>query len=330
MKTFLKVIKIIAISLAALLLLAGIFVVYAHYHGSFAAVKEANTALPFITEKGDVMISAHRSGAGVFPENTLRAFESCIGSDKISIDVFEFDLHITADEQLVLLHDASLDRTPDSESVFGVSGARPEQYTLEELKKLNFGAKFVADDGSMPYAELTGEDVPDDLRVTELGCLLDYLQSVKEFYYIIEIKNSGELGFKAADLLHAALEERGLLQNVIVGTFHGEVTEYMTANYPDMMRSASIAEVAGFWLDFLFGIKRPAGYYGYTALQIPTGMTWVVRLDSPGFINRAHEYGICTQYWTINDAETAQALIKANTDCIMSDYPDMLCEVAGK
>ena len=95
-----------------------------------------------ITEYGTTLVSAHRSGAGIFPENTMMAFENCINSETFKTDVFEFDLHITADDKLIILHDSTLDRTTDAVEYFGQEDIRPENYTYEELRGLNFGENF--------------------------------------------------------------------------------------------------------------------------------------------------------------------------------------------
>ena len=74
-------------------------------------VKRYDTDNPFIT--GETAISAHRSGAGDYPEETLAAFRGCVENPDFAVDYFEFDLHMTADDILVLSHDATLDRVPD-------------------------------------------------------------------------------------------------------------------------------------------------------------------------------------------------------------------------
>ena len=55
------------------------------YSGETNAYITADTAL----------ISAHRSGGGIMPENTMLAFKSCMESEDFNSDMFEFDLHIT-------------------------------------------------------------------------------------------------------------------------------------------------------------------------------------------------------------------------------------------
>ena len=294
---------------------------------------EAN---PYISADG-AMVSAHRAGSSVAPENTLHAFELGIeeattGGHKV--DIWEFDLHITADEQLILLHDHTLDRTSDSGQVFGVKDARPEDYTLAELKKLNMGHNFELN-GEYPFRDLTPEQVTDaGLDVCTLGDVLDYMESDEaraaapdgRFSYIIEIKNSGKLGERAADLLYAELSSRGLLPYVVFGTFNQNVSDYVDAHYPDMLRSSSICEVLDFWLAYLTGADLSKRGVGYCALQIPYSSS-ISFLGTKGLIEYAHKYNIAVQYWTINEEEDMRHLQSIGADCIMSDKPDLCYSV---
>ena len=294
---------------------------------------EAN---PYISADG-AMVSAHRAGSSVAPENTLHAFE--LGIEEATtggykVDIWEFDLHITADEQLILLHDHTLDRTSDSEQVFGVKDARPEDYTLAELKKLNMGYNFELN-GEYPFRYLTPEQVTDaGLDVCTLGDVLDYMESDEaraaapdgRFSYIIEIKNSGKLGERAADLLYTELSSRGLLPYVVFGTFNQNVSDYVDAHYPDMLRSSSICEVLDFWLAYLTGADLSKRGVGYCALQIPYSSS-ISFLGTKGLIEYAHKYNIAVQYWTINEEEDMRHLQSIGADCIMSDKPDLCYSV---
>ena len=294
---------------------------------------EAN---PYISADG-AMVSAHRAGSSVAPENTLHAFE--LGIEEATtggykVDIWEFDLHITADEQLILLHDHTLDRTSDSEQVFGVKDARPEDYTLAELKKLNMGHNFELN-GEYPFRDLTPEQVTDaGLDVCTLGDVLDYMESDEaraaapdgRFSYIIEIKNSGKLGERAADLLYAELSSRGLLPYVVFGTFNQNVSDYVDAHYPDMLRSSSICEVLDFGLAYLTGADLSKRGVGYCALQIPYSSS-ISFLGTKGLIEYAHKYNIAVQYWTINEEEDMRHLQSIGADCIMSDKPDLCYSV---
>ena len=279
-----------------------------------------------ITELGTTLVSAHRSGGGIFPENTMMAFEGCINSDTFRTDIFEFDLHITGDDELIILHDGTLDRTTDAVEYFGKEDIRPEDYTYEELRALNFGENFKTDDGEKPYQGLRGDDVPDSLKVSSLKDVLTYLQSHGDFGYIIEIKNGGELGEKAADILYSTLKDMELLDNVVVGTFQNNVTNYLDEKYPDMPRSASIIEVVKIYFNSLLGLDKKEGVYKFNALQIPVGLA-IIDLATARLVNYAHRHNIAVQYWTINDTETMSLLKSIGADCIMSDVPDIAYDV---
>src|SRR5581483_1048754 len=54
------------------------------------------------------LIIAHRGGRGLAPENTLAA---CARALRLGVDAIEIDVRLTADDEPVVLHDATLDRT---------------------------------------------------------------------------------------------------------------------------------------------------------------------------------------------------------------------------
>lgn len=293
---------------------------------------------PYITD--DVaMVSAHRAGSIVAPENTLNAFKLGIEeatTGGYTVDIWEFDLHITKDGELILLHDHTLDRTSNSRQVFGVKDARPEDYTLEQLRELNMGYNFELD-GEYPFRDLAAADITaQDLRVCTLEEVLDYMSSDEataaapaefgKFRYIIEIKNSGKLGKKAADILYDTLVEYGILEDVVFGTFNQNVTDYVDENYPDMLRSSSICEVLDFWFAYLTGADLSKRGVGYCALQIPYSKS-ISFLGDAGLIEYAHKYNIAVQFWTINESDDVEYLQSVGADCIMSDSPDMCYDV---
>lgn len=79
-----------------------------------------------------VINTAHRGASGDYPENTLLAFRKAL---EIGVDEIELDLRMTRDGHLVVMHDATVDRTTDgSGSVDGL--------TLSEIKRLDAGGAF--------------------------------------------------------------------------------------------------------------------------------------------------------------------------------------------
>ena len=327
MKKIFKILRIIVCALAVLA--AAVFAVMKlsqHHRSDPADVIRYETTNPYILDETD--ISGHRSGGGIAPEETMIAFANCEENQDFQVDVFEFDLHITKDGVLVLLHDDTLDRTSDCEAVFGETEVRPENKTYDELRRLNMGAKFVDPDGNMPYAGLSGEDVPDELRILRLEDVLDYLSAAGDYKYIIEIKDGGELGMQGVDILYGVLQERDLISRVVFGTFHEEISAYVDEAYPDLARSASTKEVLRFYLAALTNSKSyepPC-----SVLQIPfedSYLKYGINLGTATVINYAHAHNMALQYWTINDPEDRAYLASMGADCIMTDYPDVLYSV---
>ncbi len=329
MKKFLKVVLTVLCVLAVLAgALFGVMKISAAHRSDPADVVKYETDNPYILDSTDV--SAHRIGAGIAPEQTMMAIKNCVENESFEVDVFEFDLHITKDGILVLLHDDTLDRTSDSEAVFGESEVRPENKTYEELRRLNMGAKFENGAGEKPYADLSGDEVPDDLRIQRLEDVLDYLSTVGDFKYIIEIKNGGELGKKGVDVLYSALKERDMVEKVVFGTFNEEVSIYVDTTYTDLARSTSINEVIKFYFAALTNSKSyepPC-----SVLQIPFCAPYLdngINLGTAKVVNYAHSHNMALQYWTVNDREDMEYLVSMGADCIMTDYPDVLYEVVN-
>src|SRR5207245_5997568 len=91
----------------------------------------------------------HRGMVQTHPENTLPGFEACLRA-KVS---FELDVRRTRDGRLVVLHDATLDRTTTGTSL--VADA-----TFDEIRKLDAGSKY--------QARFTGSRVPELAEVFRL------------------------------------------------------------------------------------------------------------------------------------------------------------------
>ena len=290
-----------------------------------APVSTENCTNPLITPVGVTMLSGHRAGGGIAPENTMMALKNCVESDEYQLDIFEFDIHLTADGVPVLIHDSTLDRTSDAVEHFGEEKVKVEDKTFAQLKELNMGARFENDEGEMPFADLKGEQVPDDLRIVSLDEALTYLEANGNFRYIIEIKNSGNRGCDAADILYNTLVKHDCLERTVVGTFHNEITAYVDILYPDMPRSAGFNECIRFYIHSLLGLNRKEGW-PFEALQIPTD-DYTVNLGTSRLINYAHKNNIAVQYWTINDPEEMAYLQSIGADAVMTDVPDVGAEI---
>ena len=286
----------------------------------------------YISEYLDPDISAHRSGAGIAPQNTLMAFENIIANaDTVNVDTLEFDVQITKDGELVLLHDLTLDGTSNAAEVFGRENVFVSSVNFEDAQALNMGENFKGN-GDYPYRGLRGDDIPYNLRLVTCDTVIDYIEANcgdKEYRYVIEIKSIGLSGRKAVDKLYSIITERNLQDKVIWSTFAPDVSAYMVKNYPEISRTADAIEAIQFYFYYRMGWDISDVNPTYIALQIPYGenaLDNLINLGNTEMINYAHSHNIALQYWTINNAEDIIHLTKNGADCIMTDYPQMANE----
>ena len=136
-------------------------------------------------------IAAHRGGAGLWPENSMLAFEN---ATQLGIDLVEFDVHPTRDGRLVVHHDPLLDRMTNGE---GRLNAR----TFDELSELTI--KGTAD-GRIPLLS----EVIEVFRHTPITLR-------------IELKADADLqpypGLEAA--LAAEIDALGMMERTVVTSF---------------------------------------------------------------------------------------------------------------
>jgi glycerophosphoryl diester phosphodiesterase len=105
------------------------------------------------------LVVAHRGASAHAPENTLEAYRLGV---EMGADAIELDVHLTADGQLAVIHDDTLDRTTDrTGSVVSL--------TMDQIREANAGYNFVrAGDSGAPFRDR-------NLRVPLLSEVLDWL-----------------------------------------------------------------------------------------------------------------------------------------------------------
>lgn len=292
-------------------------------------------------DKNRPMLAAHRGGSLNNPENTLKAYKSAVSD--YHIDIVESDIWITKDDKIVFSHDGNIDRMSDVKLFDTIKSEHNIcDYTLEELKVFNFGYGFKDKSGNYPYRNLVSVDDPNreeiiknnDLQILEVEELFEeFYESKPDLLFIVEIKDEGEKGFKAANALDDLLTNKypNYKKNVVIGTFHDEISRDLRENHPTLLRGASTGDARDFILTQLLKVNL-FNDADFVCLQIPTSYEikgFNLTLDRKTLINRAHRRNIAVQYWTINDKEEMEALAKLGCDCIMTDDPELFNEVFG-
>ena len=295
----------------------------------------------FLRKEGSTkpMLAAHRGGSLANPENTLKAYKAAV--NEFNIDIVESDIWMTKDEHLVYSHDKDIDRMSDV-ALFDDSKESHliSDYTLDELENFNFGYNFKDKQGNYPYKDLVTKDQTDrkqvlkdnDLQILEVDKLFEQFYTTNpDLMFVVEIKNGGELGFKAATLLDELLTNKfpNYKDKVVVGTFHDEISKDLKENHPTILRGASTGDATGFVVTQMFGVNIFNNDADFVCLQIPMSrkVSFInLNLAKKTYVKRAHKRNIAVQYWTINDVEDMKMLNELGCDCIMTDDPELFNE----
>ena len=303
------------------------------------------TKNPFISPNR-VMVAAHRGGADNNPENTLKAFKASV--EEYNVDILESDLYLTLDGYLVFNHDSYIDETCNTypeltldeveELIDNDKSKRHyiSDMTLEELRKYNFGYYFEDENGNRPYKDVTNIK-EEGLQILEVSEMFEsFYADHKDLLFIVEIKNEGERGKKATDILINTLETKFPVykDRIVIGTFHDEIEKYLASTYPSMLRGASTGAAAGFIITEMLKVNL-FNNAGFACLQIPMEFELFeindkevsLNLVKKALIKRAHKRNIAVQYWTINDENEMRQLINLGCDAIMTDNPKLLNQV---
>lgn len=238
-------------------------------------------------------VIAHRGGAREVPENTWSAVEHV---ESLGLTWMETDLHATADDVVVLSHDADLGR-------IGGRGTLSE-LTWDEAAELDAG------DGR-------GLVRLDEVLEAHPGLALN-----------VDLKEPAVVQ-PALQVVRAA----DALDRVRFASFSARRLAMLRRQEPRATTSLGGFDIAGLMLLSEAALPLPHTRWGWTrgrvdAVQVPPmhrGMQVVTRR----FVAQAHTAGLEVHVWTVDDPEEMRRLAALNVDAIMTDVPTLALEILG-
>ena len=251
---------------------------------------------------GSPLLIAHRGGAKLAPENTLAAFRRAV--DVWEADMLELDVRATSDGEIVVIHDATVDRTTDGTGEVA-------DLPWEALQELDAGHRFVGLDGCDSF-RAKGVTIPrfEDLLEELPGVRLNAEAKVRE----------------AARGLVEIIRRHGAEDRVLVAA-ELETARSGVRGYPGPW-GASRRQITRFWALH----RLPLGKL-YTprvdALQVPEEWSGL-RVLTPRFVKEAHARNIPIHVWTVDDPNDMRRLLAWGVDGIQSDRLDLLASVLGE
>ena len=237
------------------------------------------------------LVWAHRGASGYAPENTLAAFQKAVDLDA---DGVELDIQLTKDDQIVVIHDETIDRTSDGKGWV-------KDYTLEELRAFNY---------NRTKPEYKHADIPTMREVFEL-------LKPTGLFINIEIKTGVVFYEKIEEKILALTKEMGMEDRVCYSSFNHYTVTRIHELKPD-------AEVGFLYADGPIDMPSYGVKHGVNALH-PA----LYNLQYDGFVKECKEKGLKLNVWTVNERPNMEMCCQYGVDAIITNYPDIAKEVVG-
>jgi glycerophosphoryl diester phosphodiesterase len=233
-------------------------------------------------------IGGHRGAAGYFPENTMLSFEKGV---ELGADLIELDVHLSKDGIPVIIHNHTLDETTNGKG-------RVNEYTLEELKRLDAGSWFSKD-----YAGLQIPTLEEAL-----------LWAKGKVWVSIELKQN--------PYRYEGLEEK--VVRVIEATEMRNDVQLMSSDHYAIKR---IKELDGGLMTSMIchcKLVDPVKYAREIGADI-MNTSW--HFLSKDIVEQAHQAGLMVHGGLSNDPDLWVMMQEWNIDMVDTDTPDVLKRV---
>jgi glycerophosphoryl diester phosphodiesterase len=260
----------------------------------FAAVSLGLVAA--VSGAGRPLISAHRGGALLWPENSLTAFRGALA---LGVDLVELDVHLAKDGEVVVIHDPTLERTTTGRGAV-------RDHTWAEL-----GGVTLRDTAGERPPRL--EEVLDLVRPAPVGLLLEIKAGPDRARYpAIE------------DRVLRLLDARGLAPRTTVMAFDWGVLERLRELSPTLRLTGLLSRRGAEGL----GGVRPAVE---RLARLKANDLGIERtLLTPDAVAAARAAGLTIGVWTVNEADELRAALAAGVDYVTTDRPDLALRLRGQ
>jgi glycerophosphoryl diester phosphodiesterase len=238
---------------------------------------------------------AHRGASGSAPENTLAAINKAL---EIGADIIEIDVHLSSDNQLIVIHDNTLDRTTTLKG-------NVKDHTLKELKN--------ADAGSWFSPEFKNERIPtlDEVLYTINGKAI----------LLIEIKDGSEVYPGIEKLTVEAVKRNGAESWCELQSFSQIAVEKMLEEKSSMPVYKLVVGNVPLLPLHHDGKMKSGSAYQYKNV---TGINPNYRFAKKRVLKKLHERNQKMYVWTVNDEKLMKKLLLWGVDGIITNYPEKL------
>lgn len=271
---------------------------------ALASCVPSTVSNPFIGKK--VWVIAHQGGEGVWPSNTMFAFEQAV---KLGVDMLDTDIHMTKDGVLITIHDDSLDRTTNGKGKIA-------ELTLAQIKGFDAGYYWPQESKETDPHPFRGKGIT-------VATLEEAFQAFPNMPWTIEMKTDG-MAQPFCDLLR----KYKMTDRVIVASFRDSAMQDFRRACPEVMTSMTENELRPYVILNIFNLGTFFSAPG-RAVQVPLEASGI-KVVTPELVNSANQLGLVVQPWTINEESEMRQLIAMGVHGINTDRPDLLMKVLGR
>ncbi len=245
------------------------------------------------------LLAAHRGGALLWPENSLLAFRNAVA---LGADFIEFDVHLSRDGEVVVIHDPTLDRT--------TTGSGPvKDRTVAELKAVRLKDRTGA---------LTEETVPTLDEVAAVAA-----KSKRRMLLEIKVDASRARYPGIEEKVLAILDRHGMAGSTVVMAFEAPTWRRVRELRPDVVTCAlySASMLGRTSLAAELDALRSAGvrFIGVEHTAVDAAV-----------VAQARAAGLGLGAWTVNDAAAMKGQIDAGVAILITDQPDVAKILLGR
>ena len=267
------------------------------------------------------LVIAHRGARGHAPENTLAAANLAQG---VGADLWELDVNLTRDGELVIMHDDTLERTTDAPRLFpDREPFRVCDMTLEEIRRLDAGTWFIKND---PFGRIeAGEIGPRTLRgyVGEaVPTLEEALRLTRDRGWKVNVEIKDHAGLRGHQTVTKAVVEcvrrLDMIGRVLISSFQHEYLLEVHALCPDLPTGALVEK------------NRPADPVALCRELHAAAYHPDRRVLEPDDLAALREAGLAVNVWTVNDMDEARRLLDADATGIITDFPATCLDLLGR
>jgi len=238
-----------------------------------------------------MLMIGHRGARFEAPENTVPGFHYAID---LGLSAVEFDIRMTKDDQLVIIHDSTVDRTTDGEG--DVSS-----FTLAEIRALDARSIF--------------PEWPEPCPVPTFDEVLDIVQVLPELLIEIKTDAPGRLD----RIVPATIDEirrRDIAERVTITSFDPYALEVALRTEPAIRRGYIGKGDSQEFLD--------------TAVRLDCGQIDANHASADrGLVTKAKALGMRVVGWPTNSREDLESVLTLEPDLFCTDAPTLLAELAG-